>query len=78
MLKMTDNYLCSSNCGLLGCDIVYPCRWILTFWRTLTMKIETACSCEMSVSTYKTTIGTVTIVKISEPLVVRKHPQKCI
>lgn len=69
--------ICALQIVVFGCDTVYSCRWILTFWRNWTMKIEMGCSCEMSVSTYKVTIGTITE-KISEPLVGCKHQQICV
>jgi hypothetical protein len=51
-----------SDCTLLGCDTVQFCKWILTFRRNMlppctgsTLKIETECSFETFITTYKTT-----------------------
>jgi hypothetical protein len=46
--------------GLLGCDAVWTCRYIPTFWRNIlplssALIMKTVCFTETSVSTYKST-----------------------
>jgi hypothetical protein len=51
-----------SDCRVLGCDILFSCRWVPIFWRYLLppfsgLKMEAAGSAEMLVTTYKTTVS---------------------